>query len=278
MEALKRIKANTDREAAAERARRAELQHQLLRAQRQGRVRRRVDVRRGNRRSPSATRRGRGSRAGAAASRLALNRAAVRRPGQGLCSGVKSQAPSSKSQPLPTPEVPKGSKTLDCEFGWILDRWDLALGFGSWEWLGFGSWSLGFVREVPHRAIDTRDGDQLRLALRARLGADLDHIVAVAQRTAPGSGSSSAASCRRRRGSPFRAGSQSACRCDRAAAPDVRRAAGTPATRGGPARCGGTGRPRAACRRRPRRTRRDRPAVFRAGRRSGVRSQSYRSR
>ena len=44
MEALRRIKANTDREAAAERARRAELQHQLLHAQRQGRVRRRDDV------------------------------------------------------------------------------------------------------------------------------------------------------------------------------------------------------------------------------------------
>ena len=59
---------------------------------------------------------------------------------------VKSQIPSSKSQPLPTPTpkpTPKSNSRLPSQL-----PTHARLGFGSWAWLGFGAWSLGF--EAPH--------------------------------------------------------------------------------------------------------------------------------
>ena len=54
--------------------------------------------------------------------------------------GVKSQAPSSKSQPLPTSNSQLAS---DWE---LIGNWELGvkLEVGGWEWLGFGIWNLGF--------------------------------------------------------------------------------------------------------------------------------------
>ncbi len=72
---------------------------------------------------------------------------------------VKSQIPSSKSQPLPTPNSQIDSQpqipiTPNRQIRPIFQNpaleinWALAfgsyLGFGIWEWLGFGAWSLGF--------------------------------------------------------------------------------------------------------------------------------------
>src|SRR5687768_5382335 len=79
----------------------------------------------------------------------------------------KSQAPSSKSQPLPTAKSQRGSQRVD-RAGLGVGGWKLSLGFGTWEWLGFGIWSLGFVRYrsrlrtwiligVPSRPNDSRN-------------------------------------------------------------------------------------------------------------------------
>src|SRR5688572_26511417 len=50
--------------------------------------------------------------------------------------------PNRKSQ-IPNPNTPTGE-------GVGVGSWDLRLGLGSWEWLGFGAWSLGF--DTSHAA------------------------------------------------------------------------------------------------------------------------------
>src|SRR5687767_5233740 len=65
---------------------------------------------------------------------------------------VKSQDPNSKSQPLPTAKSQSGLQPADeARWEWGVGSWELGLGVGIWEWLGFGAWSLGFdyVEHLP---------------------------------------------------------------------------------------------------------------------------------
>ena len=68
--------------------------------------------------------------------------------GEGEVGTAKSQAPSSNPNhsQLPTPNSNAQPSTLGTlAFG----SWELRLGFGSWEWLELGSWSLGLLKRSP---------------------------------------------------------------------------------------------------------------------------------